>query len=190
MASVEKPPQGKRELIIRREVYERMLELLPEEAHQDLLKLAWETGARPQELLALEARHLELDRSRAVFPASEAKGKRYVRIIHLTDKAASILSRLVLRYPEGKLLRNSIGIAWTTSACSSMFGRVKKVLGVKYCLYNFRHSFCHRAIKNEVDPVTVANLMGHRNTAMVAQVYSNLGQDQAYLAKAMKRAVG
>lgn len=191
IAHVEKPPAGKRELVVTPEAYQKMLELCPEEPYRDLLTLAWETGARPQELLAMEARHFEPERRRVIFAASEAKGKRDIRVVHLTDTALAIVARLAERHPKGLLLRNTDGVPWTPQAASCLFGRLKKKLGgVKYCLYAFRHGFCHRAIKNGVDPVTVANLMGHRDTAMVARVYSNLGQDQSYLANAMRRAAG
>jgi integrase len=59
---------------------------------------------------------------------------------------------------------------------------------MKLCLYTFRHSFCHRALKNGVDPITLANLMGHVDTNMIARVYANLAQDSQYLSESMERA--
>ena len=144
--------------------------------------------ARPQELLALEARHVDLVVGRLVFPQTEAKGKKRIRVVYLNDTAAAIVRRLTAKYPEGKLLRNEDGVAWTRHAVSCRFLRLKKHTGRKLCLYNFRHSFCHRGLKAGVDPITLANLMGHVDTAMIARVYSNLAQDPEYLLKSLRRA--
>jgi integrase len=40
-----------------------------------------------------------------------------------------------------------------------------------------------------VDAITVANLMGHRNVAMLANTYSHLNQDPEYLREQAIRAV-
>src|SRR5262249_1475379 len=59
-----------------------------------------------------------------------------------------------------------------------------------YNLGAFRHSFGARMLKAGVDPITVANLMGHRNLAMLANTYSHLNQDPAYLREQAKKATG
>ena len=38
----------------------------------------------------------------------------------------------------------------------------------RYSLYTFRHSWCTRALERGVDAVTVATLMGHRDTTMIS----------------------
>jgi len=187
LARFKKPRVGKREIIIAPEQYQGLLVRF-DQRFQDLLLLAWETGARPQELLALEARHVDLAATRLVFPRKEAKGKRHMRIIYLNDAALAVIRRLLFKHPEGKLLRNEDDKPWTRSSVSCRFLRLKKRIGLKLCLYNFRHSFCHRALKNGVDPITLANLMGHVDTAMIARVYSNLSQDAEYLRNSLKRA--
>lgn len=187
LARFKKPPAGKREIIITPAEYQDLLDR-SNARFQDLLQLAWETGARPQELLALEARHVDAAGGRLVFPRVEAKGKKHIRVVYLNATALGIVQRLAAQYPEGRLLRNDDGVPWHRNAVSCRFQRLKKKIGRKLCLYNFRHSFCHRALKNGVDPVTLANLMGHVDTAMIARVYSNLSQDPTYLRKSMQRA--
>ena len=44
----------------------------------------------------------------------------------------------------------------------------------KYCLTNFRHSWCHHALCRGVDALTVSVLMGHADPSMVAKVYGHL----------------
>lgn len=190
IAYLEKPKAGTRELVISPELYASLRALITDEAFKDLVTLAWETGARPQELLGLEARHVELHAARLVFPAREAKGKKRVRVVHLTDTAVAIVQRLVKKWPEGRLLRNEDGVPWTRFAVNCRFCRLTNRIGVKLCLYVFRHSFCDRGLKLGVDPITLASLMGHVDATMVARVYSHVGQDQCHLKAALRRATG
>jgi integrase len=47
--------------------------------------------------------------------------KKRIRIVHLSDKAEEIISRLVERHPHGQLFRNSNGKPWTTEAVNCAF---------------------------------------------------------------------
>lgn len=51
----------------------------------------------------------------------------------------------------------------------------------KLCLTNFRHTWCHNALKSGLDVLTVSELMGHADTSMVAKVYSHLNHAKDYL---------
>ena len=57
---LEKPPQGKRENFITLEQFKKLIDG-SNHAFADLLNVAWETGARPQELLRLAGHHLAGD---------------------------------------------------------------------------------------------------------------------------------
>jgi integrase len=188
IAHMEKPKAGKREQIVTPEQYNKLLELIHDQRFRDVITLAWESGARPQEIVHVEGRHVDLQNSRLVIPAEEAKGKKRIRVVYLTEPAMAIVQRLVLKYPKGKLFRNEDGLPWNRYSVSCRFARLGKKIGVKVCLYTFRHSFCHRALKNGVDPITLANLMGHVDPTMIARVYSHLSQDQKYLKESLKRA--
>ena len=65
--TVEKPGRGRREDFYTREEYEHLLSLFPDQAFRDVLVTAWETGCRPQELFAVEARNVDLPGRRWVF---------------------------------------------------------------------------------------------------------------------------
>lgn len=71
---------------------------------------------------------MQLGNSRWVFPESEGKGN-LGRSVYLTDQATAITKRLVVRYPSGKLFRNSSGKPWSTSAVNCGFIRLQQKMG-------------------------------------------------------------
>jgi len=197
---MKKPGREAREMAISPAEYAKIIGAVSEEAFRDLLEVAWETGARPQELRQFEARHVELYRQwdeqekrekllgRIVMPPSQAKGKKYFRVVYLTERAASILSRLVEERPEGALLRNSEGNAWTKDSINCAFCRLQKKVRKKYHLGAFRKGFATEGLKNGVDTVTLAHLMGHRDPSMVSKVYGHVQKDPRHMAEAAQRA--
>lgn len=184
---LKKPTARRREVVIPDEHYKKMLKL-SNDGFRDLIETAWITGARPQELIGVEARHVDLKNARWVFPIEEAKGKRKQRIVYLSDKALAITKRLVKEHPEGKLFRRQDGEAWGRHDVHQHFGRLKKKLGMKYRLYDFRHTFITNGLKNGVDPVTMANLVGHVDLKMIHEIYNHTMQDTNFMRKAAKRA--
>jgi integrase len=81
IAHLEKPPAGRREQVATAEEYRALLSLTRDREFRELLTAAWETGARPQEILHVEARHVDLQNARWVFPPAESKMKRFPRIV-------------------------------------------------------------------------------------------------------------
>lgn len=128
IAHLEQPKAGKRETVVSQEVFDEILGLVPDRYFRDLLVTTWETGCRPQESLRVEARHVDLPNSRWVFPETEGKGGT-LRIVYLTESALEITKRLMLRFPQGKLFRNSKGIPWTTDAANCVFTRLRIRMG-------------------------------------------------------------
>jgi integrase/recombinase XerD len=129
IALMEVPSAERRETIITAAEFEALLEHAVDETFRDLLVVTWETGCRPQELLRVEARHVDLARQRWVFPLQESKGKRTPRIVYLTERPLEITRRLMDRYPKGRLFRNSRGKPWTTSAVNCAVDRVRVRMG-------------------------------------------------------------
>ncbi|MDB5306078.1 MAG: site-specific tyrosine recombinase [Gemmataceae bacterium] len=239
---VEKPTTRRRTVVIPEEDYQFMLSRIPSQNIRLLLEAAWHTAARPQELAAVEARHVDVKNGRWVFPAEESKGKRFPRVVYLNDRGLEITRQLAERYPSGKLFRNSDGEPWNRHSVACVFGRLQvdlgmramKTLGVtvekpprfnktafadrasleaaradqarvlyerrkavhklarthapKFSLYHFRHTWCQRALKAGVDPLTVGILMGHQDPSTIAKVYQHLALDPDFLRKALARA--
>lgn len=244
LARMKKPAREARELAVTPEEYARVLETVEEHRFRDLIEMAWETGARVQELRQIEARFVDLASSRIVLPPSKAKGKKSHRVIYLTGRAGEIAARLVREWTSGALLRNSEGNAWTKDAINCAFCRLQLALGrrameelgveakipgrfkaadgisgeqlerarakhtasvkkarkeeeslarqhgMKYHLGAFRKGYATEALKNGVDTVTVAHLLGHADASMVSRVYAKVQQDPTFMAEAARRAKG
>jgi len=188
---VEKPSPPRREVVIPVEHYRKMLELTNDQNFRDLITVAWECGPRPQELLPMRVRHLELQNGRAMFPRDEAKGKKRPRYVYFTAAALEVIHRLVTQRrnnPNAHVFVNTHGLPWTPYSAGCRFARMKQKIGVRYCLYHFRHTWQDKLLKSRIDPITVATLAGHVDASMLARVYQHLSQDADYLRNALSRA--
>lgn len=190
IAHLEKPQQGRREQLVSADEYAKVLAFAKDQEFGDLLELSWETGCRPHELFTVEAHFVDLESCRWVFPVRESKGKKYQRVVYLTDKALAITKRVMVKNPTGPMLRNTDGIKWCGSSVNCRFQRIRDKLGVKYSLYAFRHAFVTGALISGLDAVTTSVLAGHRDTTMIARHYSHLTQRPDFLRKAANQAKG
>ena len=184
----EKPPAGKRDQIVAEGEFKKLLESTRDPAFRDLLRVTWETGARPQETLRVQRRHVDLANRRWVFPAKEAKGGKLPRVVYLNDEALELTRKWMRRFPSGPIFRNTRDKPWTTMAVCCRFDTLKRKLKKRYCLYALRHTWATTALQRGVDPITVSQLMGHTDTNMLARTYAHLAHDPVYLQQAAARA--
>lgn len=131
VTGMEKPPQGRRELVISPEQYAEALAAVEDQEFRDLLTAAWETGARPHELYTVEASFLDETNSCWVFPIRLSKGRRVQRVVYLTDCALEIARRLSQRWPKGPIFRNSLSKPWDMSSTKCRFQNLQVNLGRK-----------------------------------------------------------
>jgi integrase len=131
LAHLKKPKARRREVFIAQEEFEFILGSFRNVEFRDMLVAAWETGARPQELIAVEARHADLPLGRWVFPIDESKGEAFPRVVYLSEKAVEISRVLMRRYPEGPLFRNSDGKPWNRFSLNCAFGRLQIQVGLR-----------------------------------------------------------
>lgn len=186
IAKLQKSSPGRRDNPDTEEDHKAILSVTTSGEFRDVLTLAWETGARPQELLRAEARHFDRKLSALMIPPEEAKGHRW-RAVYLSETAREIVQKLAAVHPDGPLLRNRNGHGWTISATSCMFGRIKKKIGKRFCLYDYRHGWATAALERGIDPVSVSVLMGHADSSMLCRVYQHLAQNTAHLRSTMGR---
>jgi len=181
MRSLEKPRAEARDRVVEHKEYQAILAKTADPQFRDLVTTAWETGCSPQELLRIEARHIDLQNARWVLPPKEAKGKRRPRIIYLTETALDITKRLAEEWPTGTIFRNTKGRPWTPFAVNCRFHNLKKKLGSKFCLYHFRHTFATRMLESGLDSLTVALLLGHANPTTLSTTYQHLAHNPQHL---------
>ena len=138
LASIEKPPQGRREQLVTPEEFARVARprKRPGVQRPPVALLgnrcpAPRTLHRRDEVRGLRKRTLG-------FPHQESKGKKVQRVIYLTDRALEITRRLMHKHPDGPMLRNTDGVPWCTSSVSRRFQRIRDKVGIKYSLV--RHS--------------------------------------------------
>ena len=243
LAKVRKPGRESRETAITPAEYAVIMEMVKEPSFHDLLELAWETGARVQELRIIEARHLDFGQGRIVLPPKEAKGKRRHRVIYLTDRAMELARELATINPTGPILRNSEGKPWVKDSINCAFIRLRIAIGKRmmseagvnvekvprlrkwdverqclaeareqhrtllrrrrketvkralqlskrYHLGAFRKGYATEGLKNGVDTITLANLMGHVNGAVLSRIYAKVQQDPDFMAESARKARG
>lgn len=184
---VEKPSAKRREQIVSPEEYPIVLANIRSKPFRDLVVAAWETGARPQELVRLEVRHVDLANSRWVFPPSESKIKTRHRIVYLNAEARRLTCKLTAVAKSGHIFRNQVGTPWQPYSIGCQFSRLKARIDRRLCLYTFRHSFATRMLTAGVDPMTVATLLGHSDTSMLGKVYQHLAQCPDHLLAQLNR---
>lgn len=131
IAFYEKPRLGRRTIVVTPAQFEEMLACVPQQGFRDLLTATWETAARPQESLVVEARHVDLENDRWVFPPEKSKVDRWPRVVYLSPTAVEITRRLMLERPAGPLFRNSNGDPWTTYSVNCAFIRLQTTIGMK-----------------------------------------------------------
>ena len=153
----------------------------------DLLDFLYLTGCRPKEARTLERHHIHGDL--VIFPADESKGEVDARVIFLPEEGKAILDRLAKKVDSGPLFLNSRGRPWTKDAIKCRLTRISEKVGYRVIAYGARHSFATNALTRGVDPISLAHLMGHRDTAMVSRVYSHVAKNHEFLRQQARNAV-
>lgn len=179
--ALEKPAPESRDVVIRPAEFAAMLGEFEDQEFRDLLTAAWHTGARPAELMRVEARHVHENPPRWVFKIRESKGRKSNRVVYLDDVAAKLTERLAAAHPTGPLFRNTGGQPWTKSSINRRFDRKAKAMDQeKTYLYAFRHSFATRHLEAGADISTVAHWLGH-DVATLARHYAHLDRNPALM---------
>ncbi len=153
--------------------FTKLLDGVRSAAFMQFLVLALETGCRPGELRSLTASRIAPDgRTMTVV------GKSGSRLVYLSERAQAILGPLRLLYPDGPLLRNVRGNAWTERAIQNSFERAGRRVGVKVTAYQIRGLFASLALRRGVDSLFVSKLLGHKDPSILAKHYAHVEDDQ------------
>ncbi|QEG35916.1 tyrosine-type recombinase/integrase [Bythopirellula goksoeyrii] len=188
LVGLERPAGGRRELLLSDEDCKRIFAATRDEPFRNVLKVLFATGCRPQEARLVCGEYFDRQEKRWIFPLKESKGKKYRRVIYLPEDIVQLTDQLLEHNATGPLLRNSLNEPWTANAVRCRFRRLAIKLKLPgLCAYTVRHTFCTNKLKSGVDPVTLSILMGHRDTTMVARVYSHLEAVPKHLHTALNK---
>jgi len=69
--------------------------------------------------------------------------------------------------------------------CNRMH-RLSKMTGKRMAMYDARHGFATRKLKQGHDGIVVGGLMGHVDGSMVAKIYQHVTDDAEFLRKALE----
>jgi integrase len=154
---------------------------------RQLVAFLWLTGCRPGEATGLTAEMVD-DESRAVrLKRHKTRHKGKSRVLYLSAEAFAILSAQKEKYPEGFLFRGLKGKPFSLQAMTMRFQRVSERVGRVVRSYDYRHSFCTRALAAGESDAVVAALMGHSSTAMIWKHYAHLAAMGRTLTDAAER---
>lgn len=191
---VERPAAQHRNVYLEPAEWSRIMGRLKDrDPFKDFLIFLKETGCRPWEARRIRSRHFDKINCQIKFPVKESKGKKEERVIVLNDTALAMIQRLVLKYPgeEEILFRNRRGRPWTCYSLNCRCRTLRKKLSIKKLSpYAVRHTFCTDALMRGVDPVSVATLMGHKDTKMVFKIYQHLNLAKGHMRAALAIATG
>jgi integrase len=183
IAQMKKPTAAVRELFLSATEWNKLFDAATDDTFLDYLKVMLYTGARPQEIRIVEARHFNAEQSAWIFPRVESKGKRKQRVVYLPPTPLATTVRLCEQYPEGPLFRNRDGKPWTKDAIKCRFTRLANKLSIPgLCAYTLRHSYAHYMMtEGKQDSLTVSKLMGHSDGRMLSTLYGHLEQNPTFL---------
>jgi integrase len=177
-----KPPALVTEADMTPAIAAEILDAARDAAFRDFVTVAFATGARPSELMRLEARHLDLNAGVATLDGKTTGRTGRRRVIHI-GAVAGLLAKLARERPSGPLLLNSAGTPWTRHTLAHRFGRLRKRLGLgkEATAKGFRHGFATDGLEGGIPIATMAELMGHTGTKMIERHYSKLRQRADHL---------
>jgi integrase/recombinase XerD len=87
---IERVEDGRRQEFLTAEQFLIICSKVQDRDFLDVLETCRDTGCRPNELMVVEAGHVDLAGGRWVLPPEKSKGKRRQRVVFLTDRALAI----------------------------------------------------------------------------------------------------
>ena len=141
-------------------------------------------GARPGELIALtwddidfEKRTININKTIVNNVVNLPKTISSVRCIDMLDGAYEALQaqhKLTGAYKSNVFLNSSKKSFYSHDIINLLIHKRLDKLGIESrSLYQFRHSFASRMIKNGIDITWVSKMLGHKNSAITLEVYTH-----------------
>jgi len=191
-ARLPKLPQRLVEVLSRDEI-KRIEDATDSERDKLIVRLLADTGVRVGELVKLRQRDL-IDRDRTVYLQVQGKGGRD-RLVPLS----SALARRLRRYAERSRPADAVGDrlfisrrraisgnyeAITASGVQQLIRDLGETAGIRKRVHPhlFRHSAATYMLQRGMNPLLVAQVLGHSSLAMIQRVYAHLTPADAHQA--------
>lgn len=157
-----------------------------------LLIALWHSGARPAQIREVTASHV-MPSGDWVFSRHKTAKKTGKKLIVRPSPCLQTLTRILMQArPTGALFLFPIKKPWSKDGMIRRFARMRSDLGLdpSLVLYAYRHTFATEAILAGESLPTVAALLGHVDSSMVARVYSHLDICDGPMREAASRIAG
>ena len=171
----------------------KLIDAAPEYLRNVLTALQ-QTGARPCEVLSVTAADFDPGAGVWILHDHKTAGKTGApRVVFLPPAVVELCKTLAARHPSGPLFRRATGTPFPGPYYLPRLVRIlRRKLGLPESIipYGFRHTFATDALANGVPEAHVAELLGHKGTAMLHKHYAHLGTKAAVLRAALGRVRG
>ncbi len=135
---------------------------------QDVATVMLETGMRCGEVYQLKRQDVFL--AEGYLKVISGKTASSIRRVHLSSRAQSVLQyRMDKLKGENLFPQNNIDGNQPTYALNRWHLETSRKLGLKFRLYDCRHTFATRAIENKVDLLVLASILGHSSLKMMTR---------------------
>jgi integrase len=186
---IDRPPKKSRgkEALIEPEDHERLY-AGANRALKEVLVALQQTGARPGSVCVITARDVNFERQRIELDEERSKTGRPL-YIPMTGPMMELCQRLCERHPTGPIFRTLQEHPWTSSNIQRCLSRLHKRLGLQRRVipYGYRHTAATELLLEDMPPVHVATVLGHKDTDMVFHHYGHLVEKTKALAERMDK---
>ncbi len=140
-----------------------------------LLRVLWETGARPGEVRKLAIEAVNWQKCMAVLREHKTAKTGRLRTILFSPAAMAVLTAHRLRYQSGPLFRGVTGLVMSMSGVNARWRALRDAGLVKAStIYATRHAFITERLEAGVPAAKVAALVG-TSIAMIEKTYGHVG---------------
>jgi integrase len=160
-----------------------------DEAFRDFLDALTWTGARPGEVMHLEASHIDWVARHASLPGKTTDRTGLPVGFPLVPPMLELCRRLAEVNPTGPLFRNRDGNPWTPNAVRCRMRRMRSRLGIAgITAYTYRHSYVTDALQRGIPLADVAALVNHRDIRTTMN-YNHIDERMDHLRSQAERAI-
>ncbi len=152
--------------------------------------IASRCGARPRQIREVTASHVSPDGALWVFADHKTRKKtKRALVVYLPPCLRTLTKMLIQQNPDGPLFRNADGNPWKKDTVAQQIRRARRRLGLPESVvaYAYRHTFATQSLVAGASTAEVAELLGHKDTRMVSQVYGHLDKCQDHMKEVAAR---